>query len=54
MSTLAIRTPHATKLSPPLRVFANLASVVLTVLDVFAEAQRMACDAKRRYPFSDL
>jgi len=52
MSTLAMLSPHTTK--SPLRLFAGFASTVLTVLDVFAEAQRMACDAQRRYPLSDL
>ena len=48
MSTLAIRS-----LAPksPLRLFAGFATTVLTVLDVFVEAQRMARDAQRRYPF---
>ena len=49
MSTLAVRTPLETK--SPLRLFVGFASSVLTVLDVFAEAQRMARDAQRRYPF---
>jgi len=49
MSTLAIRTPLEHK--SPLRFFASFATTALNVLDVFAEAQRMAREAQRRYPF---
>jgi len=51
MSTLVVRAPHAPKLLSPLRDLARIASVALTVLEVFSEAQRQAYEAKRRYPF---
>ncbi len=53
MSTLVIRAPHAPKVLLPLSgFFARIAAVVLAVIDVFAEAQREAHDAQRRYPFT--
>jgi hypothetical protein len=53
MSTLVIRAPHAPKaLLPQDGFFARIGIVVLTVIDVFAEAQRQAHDAQQRYPFT--
>jgi len=51
MSTLVVRAPHAPKLLPPLRGIARVASVALTVLEVFSKAQHQAYEAERRYPF---
>lgn len=52
MSTAEIRSPHAPKPWPAFGGFARLATTVLTVIDVFAEAQRLAHEAQRRYPFT--
>jgi hypothetical protein len=51
MSTFAVRAPHAPKLASPLRGLARAASVALMLIDVFADAQRLAYEAKQRYPF---
>ncbi len=51
MSTLAVRAPRPAKLWLPLRGFARIGSVLLTVVEVFGEAQRQADEAKQRYPF---
>jgi hypothetical protein len=51
MSTLVVRAPQAAKLWSPLRGLARIASGLLTVLEVFSEAQRQAYEAKQRYPF---
>ena len=51
MSTLVVRAPHAAKSWLPLRGFARLGSIALTVFEVFAEAQYQADEAKQRYPF---
>jgi hypothetical protein len=51
MSTLEIRAAHAPKAWLLRRGFARAASVVLTVIEVFSEAQRQAHEAQRRYPF---
>jgi len=50
MSTLVVRAPHAPKLWLPLRGFARLGSIVLTLFEVLTEAQRQADEAKQRYP----
>jgi hypothetical protein len=53
MSTLAIRAPHAPKALLQLSgFFGRIGTVVLAVIDVFAEAQRQAHDAQQRYPFT--
>jgi hypothetical protein len=53
MSTLVVRAPHAPKVWLPLSSsFARIAAVVLTVIDVFSEAQRQAHEAQQRYPFT--
>jgi hypothetical protein len=51
MVTLVVRALHAPKLWLPLRGVARVGSVILTLLEVFAEAQRQAYEAKQRYPF---
>jgi hypothetical protein len=51
MSTLAVRAPLAPKLWLPLRAFARAASTIAMVIEVFAEAQDLAYQAKQRYPF---
>ena len=50
MSTLEIRAPRAAKTLLPGGV-ARFFSVVVVVVEVFAEAQRLAQQAQRRYPF---
>jgi hypothetical protein len=53
MSALVIRAPHAPKALLPLSdFFTRAAAVVLTVINVFTEAQRQAHEAQRRYPFT--
>jgi hypothetical protein len=52
MSTLPIRAPHVASswsFPSPWRVI----SILATVVDVFAEAQRQAAEAQRRYSFMD-
>ena len=49
MSTLPLRATHV----PAFPAFARLAAAVLTAIDVFAEAQRQARAAHKRYPFAD-
>jgi hypothetical protein len=51
MSTLAVRAPA--KFSAPLRSFAQLLDAAVMVIEVFAEAQQLAYEAKQRYPFID-
>jgi hypothetical protein len=51
MSTLEIRAPRAAKTFSPAG-FARFFSVVLMVMEVLAEAQRLAHQAQRRYPFA--
>ncbi len=52
MSTLEIRSAHAAKIRPTFGGFSRLATTFLIVLDTFAEAQRQAHEAERRYPFT--
>jgi hypothetical protein len=52
MSTLEIRSPRAAKTRPAFGGFTRLATTFLIVLDAFAEAQRQAHEAERRYPFT--
>jgi hypothetical protein len=53
VSTLVVRAPHAPKAWLLLRSsFARIASIVLTVIDVFTEAQRQVYEAQQRYPFT--
>lgn len=49
MSTLPIRAP----LVPPLMGFARVISFLTIAIEVFAEAQREAVAAHKRYPFAD-
>ena len=51
MSTLEIRAPRAAKTLRPAG-FARFLSVLVVVVEVFAEAQRLAHQAQRRYPFA--
>jgi len=51
MSTLEMRAPTP-KPWPAFGGFARLAATILTVIDVFNEAQKMAHEAERRYPFT--
>ena len=50
MSTLPIRAPHLLQMWSPLPSFARIASFVEAVLDVLAEADRLACAMRARYP----
>jgi hypothetical protein len=57
MTTLPIRAPQMPQTTAfniqPLAVFARIASFLGAVIDVFAEAQRQAAEARARYPFAD-
>ncbi len=50
MSTLPLR---ASQVAQPFAGFARIISVIVTVIDVFAEAQQQVIAAQRRYPFCD-
>lgn len=52
MSTLPIRALHLPQVRP-LPGFARLVSVVLSVFDVFTEAQNRARAAHKQFPFAD-
>lgn len=52
MSTLEIRAPHAPKERSGFGAITRVVSTVLTVIDVFAEAQKQVHEAQRRYPFT--
>jgi len=52
MSALVVRAYCARKLRL-LSGFARATSVVLTVIDLFAEAQHLADEARQRYQFVD-
>jgi hypothetical protein len=52
MSTLEIRASHAPKTWPGFGGFSRFVGALLTVIDVFAEAQRQAHEAQRRFPFT--
>ena len=45
MSTLPLRAPHVWA------GFARVGAALVTVLDIFAEAERRAFAAHKRYPF---
>lgn len=51
MSTLPIHAPRVPSVNVP--GFARVAAYVMTVIDVFTEAQALAAAAHRRYPFAD-
>ena len=50
MSTLALRAPTAPRLRS--HGFGRLIKSVMTFLDVIAEAQQMAREAHKRFPFA--
>jgi hypothetical protein len=50
MSTLPLRALHEPQ---PFAGFGRIISALATVIDVFAEAQRQAIAAHKRYPFAD-
>ena len=49
MTTLPIRAP----MLPSLSGFTRVVSFVTMLVDVFADAQRAAADAHRKYPFAE-
>lgn len=52
MSTLPMRAPAQSKFwSLPSTVLARVAAFVLNVIDVYTEAQRLAQEAQKRYPY---
>jgi len=52
MSTLSVRAPSVPKIfSLPAAVISRAIAFALVVIDVYAEAQRQAEEANRRYPF---
>ena len=54
MSTFETRAPAPLKLwSLPLTALSSFATYAALLLESFAEAQRMAREAQRRYPFCD-
>jgi hypothetical protein len=52
MSTLVVQVPHAPKAWLPQSGVTRIAAIVLTVIDVFTEAQRQAHEAQQRCPFT--
>jgi hypothetical protein len=52
MTALTLRASQ-TLLTQPLAVFGRLLAAVVTFADVFAEAQRQATEAHRKFPFGD-
>ena len=53
MTTLPIHAPSTPKiLEWPRAAFTRTMAVALEMLDVFAEAQRQAREAEKRYPFT--
>ena len=49
MTTLPIRAP----IIPSLTGFTRVISFVKTLVEVFADAQRAAADAHKKYPFAE-
>jgi hypothetical protein len=49
MTTLPIRAP----MLPSLSGFARVISFVTVLVDIFADAQRAAADAHKKYPFAE-
>lgn len=49
MNTLPIRAP----IVPSFTGFTRVISFVTTLVDVFADAQRAAADAHKKYPFAE-
>jgi hypothetical protein len=52
MTALTLRASQALFASP-LTVFSRLFSAASMVMDVFAEAQKQATEAHRKFPFGD-
>lgn len=52
MSTLPIQAPHVPQVWP-IAGFGRVVAAVLTMLDVFTEAQQQALAAHKRFPFAD-
>jgi hypothetical protein len=52
MSTLSFRAPHV-RYGWSLSGFARTVSFVEAVLDVLADADRLACAVRTRYPLAD-
>ena len=53
MTALALRASHALLASSPLAVFGRFVSAIAAFMDVFAEAQKQASEAHRKFPFGD-
>lgn len=52
MSTLPMRAPAQSKIwSLPSTVLARAAAITLTIIDVYTEAQHLAQEAQKRYPY---
>jgi hypothetical protein len=52
MSTYEMRVTQPPKAPALFGGVARVASLLRDVLDAFSEAQRQACEAERRYPFT--
>lgn len=52
MTALTLRASQAL-LASPLAVLGRIASAVTVFMDVFAEAQKQATEAHRKFPFGD-
>ncbi len=52
MSSYELRVAQPPKAPSLFGGLARVASLLRDVLDVFSEAQRQACEAERRYPFT--
>ena len=55
MSTLRIHAPAMPKLwSLPAAILARAVAMLTTAIDVFTEAQRLAQEAQKRYPYMNM
>lgn len=52
MTALTLRASQAL-LASPVAVFGRLVSAIVLFMDVFAEAQKQATEAHRKFPFGD-
>jgi len=52
MTALTLRASQAL-LASPLTVFSRVFSAIGTFMDVYAEAQKQASEAHRKFPFGD-
>jgi hypothetical protein len=52
MTALTLRASQAL-LTSPLAVFGRIASTFSAFIDVYAEAQKQATEAHRKFPFGD-